>query len=79
MIQFFSLSIVVQFVDLCRFLLYLINKMLPDQDKAKCVSRFMETKYLIQVRCNFRSVYSRNPPSRSNILHWVNKFLMSVV
>jgi len=73
MIKFFSLSIVVQFVDQS-FVITSKTKMVTDQEKAKCVSWFMETKSLTQVCRNFRTVYNRHPPSRSNILQWVNKF-----
>ena len=38
------------------------------QEKAQCVSRFVETKSDPQTRRNFRTRYGRDPPSRPSIL-----------
>lgn len=69
------LLIVVEFVDLNRY--HLHSNMLTDQEKARCLMWFAETKSLTQVCRNFRREYNRQPPSRSNILQWVNKFTNS--
>ena len=49
--------------------LYELNphKMTTPQEKAQCVSWFIETKSNVQTQRNYRSKYGRDPPSRPSI------------
>ena len=55
--------------------LYELNphKMTTPQEKAQCVSWFIETKSDVQTRQNYRSKYGRDPPSRPSIRLWHKK------
>ena len=57
--------------------LYELNphKMTTSQEKAKCVSWFIETKSDVQTQRNYRSKYGRDPPSRPSIRLWHKKFM----
>ena len=46
--------------------LYELNphKITTPQEKAQCVSWFIETKSDVQTQRNYRSKYGRDPPSR---------------
>ena len=46
--------------------LYKLNphKMTTPQEKAQCVSWFIDTKSDVQIQRNYRSKYGRDPPSR---------------
>ena len=50
--------------------------MATPQEKAQCVSWFIETKSDLQTHCqrNFRTKYGRDPPSRPSIRAWQKKF-----
>ena len=50
-------------------------KMSTPQEKAQCVSWFIETKSDIQAQRNFRRKYGRKPPARPTIRAWHNKFM----
>ena len=56
--------------------LYELNshKMTTPQEKAQCVSWFIETKSDVQTQRNYRSKYGRDPPSPSSIRLWHKKF-----
>jgi len=43
------------------------HKMTTAQEKAQCVSWFIETKSDVQTQRNYRSKYGRDPPSRPSI------------
>ena len=60
--------------------LYELNphKMTTPQDKAQCVSWFIETKSDVQTQQNYRSKYGRDPPSRPSIRLWHKKFMETV-
>ena len=45
------------------------------QEKAQCVSWFIETKSDMQAQRNFRRKYGRKPPARSTIRAWHKKFM----
>ena len=45
------------------------------QEKAQCVSWFIETKSDAQTQRNYRSKYGRDPPSRPSIRLWHKKFM----
>ena len=45
------------------------------QEKAQCVSWFIETKSDVQTQQNYRSKYGRDPPSRPSSRLWHNKFM----
>ena len=45
------------------------------QEKAQCVSWFIETKSDVQTQQNYRSKYGRDPPSRTSIRLWHKKFM----
>ena len=45
------------------------------QEKAQCVSWFIETKSDVQTQRNYRSKYGRDPPSRPSIRLWHKKFM----
>ena len=57
--------------------LYELNphKMTTPQEKAQCVSWFIETKSVVQTQRNYRSKYGRDPPSRPSIRLWHKKFM----
>ena len=57
--------------------LYELNphKMTTPQEKAQCVSWFIETKSDVQTQRNYRSKYGRDPPSRPSIRLWHKKFM----
>ena len=57
--------------------LYELNpyKMTTPQEKAQCVSWFIETKFDGQTQRNYRSKYRRDPPSCPSICLWHNKFM----
>ena len=50
-------------------------KMSTPQEKAQCVSWFIETKSDIQAQLYFRPRYGRKPPARPTILIWHKKFM----
>ena len=50
-------------------------KMTTAQEKAQCVSWFIETKSVVQTQRNYRSKYGRDPPSRPSIRLWHKKFM----
>ena len=56
--------------------LYELNphKMTTPQEKAQCVSWFIETKSDVQTQRHYRSKYGRDPPSRPSIRLW-HKYL----
>ena len=56
--------------------LYKLNphKMTTLQEKAQCVSWFIETKSDVQIQRNYRSKYGRDPPSLPSIRLWHKKF-----
>uniref|UniRef100_A0A2L2YSL7 DUF4817 domain-containing protein n=1 Tax=Parasteatoda tepidariorum TaxID=114398 RepID=A0A2L2YSL7_PARTP len=45
------------------------------QQKAQCVSWFIETKSDTQVQRNFRTNFQRDPPSRPSIRAWHTSFM----
>ena len=49
--------------------------MATPQEKAQCVSWFIETKSDMQTQRNYRINYRRHPPSRPSIRAWHNKFM----
>ena len=49
--------------------------MTTPQEKAQCVSWFIEIKSDVQTQRNYRSKYRKDPPSRSSILLWHKKFM----
>ena len=49
--------------------------MTTPQEKAQCVSWFVETKSDVQTQQNYRSKYGRDPPSRPSIRLWDKKFM----
>ena len=55
--------------------LYELNphKMTTPQEKAQCVSWFIETKSDVQTQRNYRSKYGRDPPLRPSIRLWHKK------
>ena len=57
--------------------LYELNphKMTTPQEKAQCVSWFIETKSDVLTQRNYRSKYGRDPPSRLSIHLWHKKFM----
>ena len=52
-----------------------LHKMTTPQEKAQCVSWFIETKSDVQTQRNYRSKYGRDPPSRPSIHLWHKKFM----
>ena len=50
-------------------------KMATPQEKAQCVSWFIETKLDLQTRRNFRTKYGRDPSSCPSIRAWHKKFM----
>ena len=57
--------------------LYELNphKMTTPQEKAQCVSWFIETKSDVQTQRNYRIKYGRDPPSCPSICLWHKKFM----
>ena len=56
----------------------LLNKVATLQEKARCISWFIETKSDLQARRSFRTnnKYGRDPPSRPSIIRaWHKKFI----
>ena len=55
----------------------LINpcQMATPQEKAQCVSWFIETKLDVQTQRKYRNKYERDPPSRPSIHRWHKKFI----
>ena len=51
------------------------HKMTTAQEKAQCVSWFIETKSDVQTQRNCRSKYGRDPPSRPSICLRHKKFM----
>ena len=49
--------------------------MVTPQEKAQCVSWFIETKSDVQTQRRYRTKYGKNPPSRSPIRRWHKKFM----
>ena len=49
--------------------------MTTPQEKAQCVSWFIETKSDVQNQRNYRSKYGRDPPLRLSIRLWRKKFM----
>ena len=49
--------------------------MATPQEKAQCVSWFIETKSDVQTQRNFKTKYGRHPPSRPSIRAWHKKFM----
>ena len=45
------------------------------QEKAQCISWFIETKSEVQTQQNYRSKYGRDPPSHPSIRLWHKKFM----
>ena len=52
-----------------------LHKMTTPQEKAQCISWFIETKSDVQTQRNYRSKYGRDPPSRPSIRLWNKKFM----
>ena len=57
--------------------LYELNphKMTTPQEKAQCLSWFVETKSDVQTQLNYRSKYRKDPLSRPSIRLWHKKFM----
>ena len=51
------------------------HKMTTPQEKAQCISWFIETKSDFQTQRNYRAKYGRDPPSRPSIRSWHKKFM----
>ena len=49
--------------------------MTTPQEKAQCVSWFIETKSDVQTQRNYRSKYGKDPPSCPSIRLWQKKFM----
>ena len=49
--------------------------MVTPQEKAQCVSWFIETKSDVQTQRRYRTKYRKNLPSRSSIRRWHKKFM----
>ena len=49
--------------------------MVTHQEKAQCVSWFIETKMDVQIQHKYRTKYGKKPPSRSSIHRWHKKFM----
>ena len=45
------------------------------QEKAQCVSWFIETKSDVQTQRKYRTKYERDPPSGPSIHRWHKKFI----
>ena len=52
-----------------------LKKMATPQEKAQCVSWFVETKSDMQTQRNYRIKYGRHPSSRPSIRAWHRKFM----
>ena len=52
-----------------------LKKMAAPQEKAQCVSWFIETKSSLQTRRNFRTKYETDPSSFPSIRAWHKKFM----
>ena len=51
------------------------HKMTTPQEKAQCVSWFIETKSDVQTQRNYRNKYGKDPPSHPSIRLWHKKFM----
>ena len=49
--------------------------MATPEEKAQCVSWFIETESDLPTQRNFRAKYGRDPPSRPSIRAWHMKFM----
>ena len=49
--------------------------MVTPQEKAQCVSWFIETKSNVQTQRRYRTKNGKDPPSRSSIRRWHKKFV----
>ena len=49
--------------------------MATPQEKAQCVSWFIETKSDVQAQRKYRTKYGRDPPSGPSIHRWHKKFI----
>ena len=49
--------------------------MATPEEKAQCVSWFIETKSDVQTQRNYRTKYGKDPPSRPSIREWHKKFM----
>ena len=49
--------------------------MVTPQEKAQCVSWFIETKTDVQTQRRYRTKYGKHPLSRSSIRRWHKKFM----
>ena len=49
--------------------------MITPQEKAQCVSWFIETKSDVQTQQRYRTKNGKNSPSRSSICLWHKKFM----
>ena len=49
--------------------------MATPQEKAQCVSWFIETKSDVQAQQKYRTKYGRDPPSGPSIHQWHKKFI----
>ena len=49
--------------------------MATPQEKAQCVSWFIETKSDVQAQQKYRTKYGRYPPSSPSIHRWHKKFI----
>ena len=49
--------------------------MVTPQEKAECVSRFIETKSDVQTQRRYRTKNGKDPPSRSSIRRWHKNFM----
>ena len=58
----------------------LINpcKIFTLQEKAQCVSWFIETKSDVRTQRKYRTKYRRDPPSGPSIHRWHEKFIETV-
>ena len=52
-----------------------LHKMTTPQEKAQCLSWFIETKSDVQTQRNYIITYGRDPPSRPSIRLWHKKFI----
>ena len=50
-------------------------KMPTPQEKAQCVSWFIETKSNVKTQRNYRDKCRKDPPSRPSICAWQKKFM----
>ena len=54
------------------------NKIATPQEKAQCVSWFIETKPDRQIQQNYRTKYGRDQPPCPSIHTWHKKFMVRV-